>query len=320
MHQAPGVYIGIDVSKDRLEVAVEGSPASLACHNREAEVAALVEQLVRLQPQRVVCEATGGYELNLVLAAVEAGLPLVVANPRQVRDYARATGQRAKTDRLDAQVLARYARVVAPPLRPLPEAQTRELEAWVTRRRQVVGLLAMEKQRLLQARTPAIQASLEGLIQRLQEEVHTLNQRIQALIEQQQAWSARKRLLTSVKGIGETIAAVLLAELPELGRLPPKQIAALAGLAPFNFDSGQLRGQRHIYGGRASVRCALYQAAQVACRFEPYMQHLYQRFIAQHKPHKVAITACARHLLVMLNAMLRDGQPWNPPPIPAQAA
>lgn len=249
MHQAPGVYIGIDVSKDRLEVAVEGSPASLACHNREAEVAALVEQLVRLQPQRVVCEATGGYELNLVLAAVEAGLPLVVANPRQVRDYARATGQRAKTDRLDAQVLARYARVVAPPLRPLPEAQTRELEAWVTRRRQVVGLLAMEKQRLLQARTPAIQASLEGLIQRLQEEVHTLNQRIQALIEQQQAWSARKRLLTSVKGIGETIAAVLLAELPELGRLPPSRSLPWPVWPPSTSTAGSFAGSGTSTGG-----------------------------------------------------------------------
>lgn len=314
------LFIGIDVSKDRLDVADLSSGEVFGCDNSSLGVEGLVERLIGLKPKLVVCEATGGYELDLVVAAELAGLPIVIANPRQVRDFARATGQLAKTDRLDALVIAQYARAVRPEVRPLPDAQARQLSDLVARRSQVVGLLAMEKQRLHKARGTSVVESLGRIIKTLEQECQMLTKNIHALIQQHQSWSQKKTIITSVKGIGDTIAAVLIADLPELGQLNPKQIAALVGLAPFNFDSGQMRGTRHIFAGRTAVRCAVYQAAQVASRFDPYIKHLYQRFISNHKPHKLAITACARHLLVMLNAMLRDGKPWNPPPIPNSTA
>jgi transposase len=311
------VFIGIDVSKERLDIADLSSGEVFSYDNNAVGIADLIKRLLGLKPSLVVCEASGGYEVDMVIAAHEGGLPIVIANPRQVRDFAKATGRLAKTDRLDALVIARYAQAVRPEVRPLPDALARQLEALVSRRSQIVGLLTMEKQRFHTAKIACVRDSLQQVITFLDKQRRGLEREIHSLILKHQPWAAKKALFTSVKGIANNIAAVLLADLPELGQLGPKQISALVGLAPFNFDSGHMCGSRHIFGGRCSVRCALYQAAKVASRHNPYIKPLYQRLIAAGKPTKVALIACARHLLVMLNAMIRDGKPWSPPSIRA---
>ena len=311
------IFIGIDVSKDRLDVADLSSGEVFSCDNNPVGIEGLVKRLAGLKPSLVVCEASGGYELNMVIALHDGGLPMVVANARQVRDFAKATGQLAKTDHLDALVIARYAQAVRPELRALPDALARQLEALVSRRSQIVDLLTKEKQRLHTAKIASVRNSLQQVITFLEQQRRGQECEIHALILKHQPWAAKKALITTVKGIANNIAAVLLADLPELGQLGSKQITALVGLAPFNFDSGQMRGSRHIFGGRSSVRCALFQAAKVASTHNPYIKPLYQRLIAAGKPVKVALIACARHLLVMLNAMIRDNKPWNPPSIPA---
>jgi len=310
MH-TPSIVIGIDVSKVRLDVAVRPSGEQTSVTYDADGMTTLVTQLNQIQPARIVVEATGGLERPLVRALVEAALPVLVVNPRQVRDFAKATGQLAKTDALDAQVLARFAEVIRPPLRVLPDAQTQELAAVLARRRQVLTMQRAEQNRL--ALAPArVQKRIEVHLRWLRAELARLEEDLDDMIQQSPVWRAREDLLQSVPGIGPVMSRTVLAELPELGLLNRKQIAALVGVAPFNRDSGRWRGHRTIWGGRASVRTALYMAALVATRWNPVIRQFYQRLRAAGKAPKVALVAAMRKLLTMLNAMMHHGTPWRP--------
>ncbi len=255
-------------------------------------------------------EATGGYEAALVAALAAAGLPVVVANPRQVRDFARATGQLAKTDALDAQILALFAERVRPTPRPLPDESVRALDALITRRRQLLGMLTAERNRLLIA-PPAVRRDVQQHIRFLERRIREADDDLHTAVKASPAWRVRDDLLQSVPGVGRVVSFTLLAELPELGRLSRKEIAALVGVAPLACDSGTLRGKRLVYGGRAPVRAVLYMAALVASRRNPVIRAFYERLRAAGKPAKVALTACMRKLLTILNAMARSGTPWQ---------
>ena len=303
------VFIGIDVSQARLDMAVRpGSSFSLA-HN-ESTIATLVEQLRALSPTLIVLEATGGMEVPLTSALSTAGLPVVVVNPRQVRDFAKASGRLAKTDALDAQVLAQFAEVMRPQPRPLPDAETRALAARLTRRRQLVEMLTAEKNRLLSAASP-IRNRVRAHSTWLERELQSTNTALAAAIHQSPVWREKDELLQSVPGVGPVLTSTLLASLPELGTLTNKQIAALVGVAPLNRDSGTLRGRRTVWGGRAQVRAVLYMSATVAARFNPVIRVFYQRLCATGKAKKVALTACMRTLLTILNTMLKHRTPWR---------
>ncbi|HET7603826.1 MAG TPA: IS110 family transposase [Gemmatimonadales bacterium] len=308
-------YIGIDVAKTLLDVATvdvaTGPPASRGTFaNDEAGHTTLVAALTPLGPTLIVLEATGGYERAVTVALAAAGLPVVVVNPRQVRDFAKATGQLAKTDQLDAAVLARFAAQVQPALRPVPDATTQALRELLTRRRQLVAMLGQERNRLPQARG-VIRRDLQQHIRWLERRVHTSDDELRQLVEQSAVWRVRDQLLQSVPGIGPVTAQTLLASLPELGTLNRKQIAALVGVAPLNRDSGQWRGRRQVWGGRAPVRHALYMAALVASRHNPVLRAFYTRLRTTGKPPKVALVATMRKLLVMLNAMLAHQTAWR---------
>jgi transposase len=304
------VYVGIDVAKRRLDIALWPTGESRSLANDPTDINKLVTWLQTQQPQLIVLEATGGYERAAVASLATAALPVVVVNPRQVRDFARAIGRLAKTDTLDAAVLARFAEAVRPSPRPLPDAQMELLRALVTRRQQVVEMLTAERLRLASVQ-PAIQGLIQKHIAALEKELAHLEEELDRTIRQSPLWRARERLLRSVPGIGPTVAAVLLADMPELGRLDRRQVAALAGVAPLNRDSGQCRGRRCIWGGRARVRAALYMAALVATRHNPVLKNYYQRLLEAGKAKKVALVACMRKLLTILNAMLRDGTAWQ---------
>jgi len=267
-------------------------------------------RLRALPPALVVLEATGGREVALAAALATAGLAVAVVNPRQVRNFARAIGQLAKADALDAAVLARFAEVVRPTPRPLPDAQTRELSAVLTRRRQLIAMLTAERQRLGTAR-PAMRTRIQTHIAWLEQEVADLDGALRDAIRASAIWREQENLLRGVPGIGPTTALTLLAEVPELGRLGRKAIAALVGVAPLNCESGTLRGRRVVWGGRARVRTALYMAALVATRHNPVIRAFYERLCAVGKPKKLALTACMHKLLLILNAMLRDRTPWR---------
>jgi transposase len=305
-----GVFVGIDVAKAQLDVSCHPDRAGFSAPHDEPGIARLVERVQRLQPQLIVLEATGGWELPLTGALAAAGLPVVVANPRQVRDFARATGQLAKTDRLDAQILAQFAATVRPTPRPLPEACTQELAAVLTRRRQLIDMLTAEKNRLSSALKPVrkgIQAHITWLERRLAESDDDLSTMIQA----SPVWREKDDLLQSTPGVGRVLSTTLLASLPELGTLNRKQIAALVGVAPFARESGAWRGKRIVRGGRAPVRIALYMSALVAARYNPVIRAFYRRLREAGKPPKVALTACMRKLLTILNAMLKHQTPWR---------
>jgi transposase len=307
---SPARFVGIDVSKDWLDVAVRPGGEPWRESNDATGIAAVVARLAKLAPTLVVLEASGGCEALVALELGTAGLALAVVNPRQVRDFARAIGQLAKTDRLDAAVLAHFAEAVRPEARPLPDAQTRELQALVTRRRQLQELLVAERNRRRVA--PAIlHASLDEHIAWLRARVAELDRDLTRMLHASPLWQAEERLLRSVKGVGPVTAATLIACLPELGTLNRQGIAALVGVAPLARDSGKHKGERHIWGGRAHVRSVLYMAALVASRANPVIQPFYERLVATHKK-KVALTACMRKLLVILNAMKRDGTRWDP--------
>ena len=271
-----------------------------------------VAQLGAVAPERIVLEASGGLELPLVAALAAAALPVVVVNPRQVRDFARATGRLAKTDALDAQVLAHFAEAVRPELRPLPDAETQALRDLVARRRQLVAMLVAERQRRRAARA-AVRPGIEAHIAWLQQALAQLDDQLQTSVQLSPHWRAHDQLLRSVPGVGPQLARTLLAQLPELGQLDRRRIAALVGVAPYNRDSGQWRGSRSIWGGRASVRAALYMSALVASRHNPVIRDFYQRLLARGKPKKSALTACMRKLLVILNAILKTNTPWQAP-------
>ena len=305
-------YVGIDVAKAQLDVASDPPGLTTTIPNTEAGIQTLVPQVQALAPERIVVEATGGYELPVVRALVEAALPVIVVNPRQVRDFAKATGQLAKTDRLDAQILALFAARVQPPVRPQPDAATTELAALLARRRQVVEMLTAERHRMGKAPVllrPGIQAHIAWLTQ----QVTTLDDDLTRRIRHSPVWQEQVDLLQSVPGVGPVLSRTLVAQLAELGTLTRRQIAALVGVAPLNRDSGTLRGPRTCWGGRAPVRTALYMATLVATRCNPVIQATYQQLCARGKKRKVALVACMRKLLTILNAMLKHRTYWQEP-------
>ena len=303
-------FVGIDISKDRLDIATRPTGASFAVDHDATGVATLLEWLQALGPTLIVLEATGRLEVFLTTELAAAGLPVVVVNPRQVRDFAKATGRLAKTDRIDAQVLAHFAEAVRPLPRPLPDASTQALSALITRRRQIVQMLVAEKNRLSMAPKP-IRADIQKHILWLERCLKQLDEDLTRTIQQSPVWREKEDLLQSAPGIGPVVSRTLLADLPELGTLNSKQIAALVGVAPLNHDSGKWRGKRIIWGGRASVRCALYMSTLTAVRYNPVIKIFYQRLQEAGKPKKVALTACMRKLLITLNAMLKHRTPWQ---------
>ena len=309
MSQEP-TYVGIDVSKERMDVAVRPTGRNWSVSYDEAGVDDLVAQLKDLKPAGVITESTGGLELALVAALAAATLPVAVVNPRQVRDFARSTGRLAKTDRLDAQVLAHFGEAVRLPMRPLRDNDTQALGAVLARRRQVVGILVAKKNRLGRA-TPEVRPRIEAHIDWLKQELDDLDTDLRQRIKRSPVWREKDDLLRSVPGVGPQVSLTLLAYLPELGTLNRKQIAALVGVAPFNRDSAY-RGKRSVWGGRATVRSTLYMGALVATRFNPVLRDFYQRLLEAGKPKKVALTACARKLLTILNTMARTGVHWDP--------
>jgi len=306
-----GPSVGIDVSKDRLDAAVGSSGSVRGFANDAAGHRELVEHLLAAAPVRVTLEATGGYERGVVAALASAGLPVVVVNPRRAREFARAAGVLAKTDRLDAGVLALYAERLRPPLRPLPGQQQRALQELVTRRAQLVGMLTQEKNRLGQASSARIKRSIEAVMKAIRKQIDDAEDDIAREVERSPIWKDAVDRMGSVPGVGFKTACVLLANLPELGTLSRQRIAALAGLAPVNRDSGSMRGKRSIAGGRADVRTALYMAALSAVRCNPPIKSFYDRLVAAGKAKKVALTAAAHKLLTILNAILRDASPWR---------
>ncbi len=306
-----GTYIGIDVAKAHLDLAVHLSSDSWRVANDEAGISSVVTHLRELDPALIVVEPTGGLELPLTAALVAAGLPVAVVNPRQVRDFAKATGRLAKTDRLDAQVLAHFAQAVNPTPRPLPDAQARELAAVLARRQQLVQMLTAEKNRLGTA-GPPVRQRVRAHISWLKQELADTDKQLRDSVRESPIWRAEDDLLQGVEGIGPVVSITLLAELPELGTVGRRQIAALAGLAPLNRDSGQLRGKRRVWGGRARVRAALYMATLTATRYNPVIKAFYQRLLGAGKVKKVALTACMHKLLTILNAMVKHNRPWNP--------
>ena len=310
MSQEP-IYVGIDVAKDQVDVAVRPTGRSWTVQYDEVGVDGLVARLNSLKPVAVITESTGGLELELVAALAAASLPVAVVNPRQVRDFAKSTGQLAKTDRLDAQVLAHFGEAVHPAIRPLRDADTRALGAVLARRRQVMDILVAEKNRLGRA-TAQVRLRIEAHISWLQEEPNDLDTDLRQRIHRSPVWREKDDLLRSVPGVGPQVSLTLLAYLPKLGTLNRKQIAALVGVAPFSRDSGPYRGRRSVWGGRATVRSALYMGALEVSRRNPVLCEFYQRLLAAGKPKKVALIACMRRLLTILNSMVRTGERRNP--------
>jgi transposase len=303
------VFVGIDVAKAQLDLAQRPEGPGRVVPHTESGITTVVTQLRTVKPALIVLEATGGLERALVRALVEAALPVVVVNPRQVRDFAKATGQLAKTDTLDAHVLARFAEAVRPTLRPVPDAPTQELAALIARRRQLVEMLTAEKNRLGSA-SKRVQKRIQAHLDWLTMELARVNDDLDQAIRHSPIWQEQEDLLQSVPGVGPVLTRTLLAELPELGTLNRKQIAALVGVAPLNRDSGTLRGTRKVWGGRAQVRAVLYMGALVAARFNPVIRAFYHRLRAVGKAKKVVLTACMRKLLTILNAMLKHRTPW----------
>lgn len=305
------ICIGIDVSKDRLDLAWRPTGERWTAPNTERGIRAICRRLRTPAPTLIVLEATGGLELPLTGALAAAGLPVVVVNPRQIRDFAKATGQLAKTDALDAAVLAQFAEAVRPPVRPLPDAATQALSALLLRRRQLIGMRTAEQNRLGSSPAP-LRKGIRAHITWMEGRLADLDEELATTIRESPLWREKDDLLQSTPGVGPVLALTLLASLPELGTLTRQQIAALVGVAPLNRDSGRFRGSRRVWGGRAHVRAALYMGALVATRFNPVIRAFYQRLCAAGKAKKVALTACMRKLLTMLNAMLKHRTPWTP--------
>ena len=310
------MFIGIDVAKAELVIAARPSGERWTVANDERGVKTLVDRLTREQAELLVLEATGGYELLVVAALAAAVLPVVVVNPRQVRDFARATGQLAKTDRIDADVLALFAERVRPAVRPIADEAAHELEALLARRRQLLEMLQAEKNRTGQVfgrGNRLVKKSLKAHIAYLERELRIADTDLGAMVRESPAWRERDDLLQSVPGVGRVLSLTLLADLPELGRLSRREIAKLVGVAPLSRDSGTMRGRRFVQGGRAAVRAVLYMAALVATRRNAVIRAFYQRLVAVGKPKKLALVACMRKLLTMLNVIVRMKTPWRAP-------
>ncbi len=304
------VYVGIDVSKDRLDVAVRPSGKRWEAANDEEGVTELAKRVKGLGPALVVLEATGGLETLVVSALVERALPVAVVNPRQVRDFAKAVGRLAKTDALDAEVLAPFAEAVRPEVRPLKRKEVEELSALLRRRRQVVDMLTAEKNRLSREPSREIRKEIKKHIAWLQKRLDETDKTISKGIQNSPIWRAKDELLRSVPGVGPVLSAVLLAGVPELGGLDRRRIASLVGVAPLNNESGLYRGRRRVWGGRADVRSILYMATLAAVRCNPVIREFHERLRGSGKAPKLALTACMRKLLTILNAMVRDSNPW----------
>jgi len=310
MSDTPHVNVGIDVSQAIFDVAVVPSAERWQLSNDQIGFEQLLERLRGLHPERIVLEASGGYEVALVAVLASAGLPVVVANPRHVRDFARSTGRLAKTDTLDAQVLAHFAAAIRPALRPLPDAATRELSALLARRRQLVEMRTAELNRLTTAHE-RVRSSIRELVQYLDKRIKELDRELHDRLRASPIWREKENLLRSIPGVGPVLSVTLLADVPELGSLSHRQLAALIGVAPFNRDSGTWRGQRRIWGGRATVRAVLYMATSVAVRRNPVVKALYERLMQAGKHHRVALVACMRKLLRICNAVLLHHTPWR---------
>jgi transposase len=306
-------FVGIDVSKARLDGHCRPDGTSFHEPNDEAGIAAAVARLKAVAPTLVVLEATGGLEAPLAAALAAAGVPTAVVNPRQVRDFARATGKLAKTDAIDAAVLAHFAEAIRPQARPVPDAQARHLDGVLTRRRQLIAMRTAERNRLTAAAGPkAVRQDLAAHVKYLDRRVAEMDKELEQAIRTSDVWRARDDLLKGVPGIGDVVSRTLVAALPELGTLTGRRVAALAGLAPVARDSGTLKGRRAIAGGRGEVRSALYMATLSAVRFNPVLKAFYGRLKGAGKPTKVALTAAMRKLLTILNAMVRSGRAWDP--------
>lgn len=309
------MFVGIDVAKAELVVALRPSDEHWMVTNDERGVRSLVTRLAEMRPELIVLEATGGLELLATSELAAASLPVVVVNPRQIRHYAKATGELAKTDRLDARIIALFAERVRPEVRAIPEEEARELDALLSRRRQLLEMLQAEKNRLGQISgrsTRLVKKSLKAHITYLERELRVADTELGDAVKRSPAWRERDDILQSVPGVGRVFSFTALAELPELGRLSRREIAKLVGVAPLSCDSGTLRGRRFVQGGRSSVRAALYMATLVASRHNPVIRSFYQRLLVAGKPKKLALTACMRKLLTILNTMVRKGERWTP--------
>ena len=304
------IFVGVDVCKERLDVVLRPSEQYFAFKNDARGIVRLALAIRKLVPEAIVVEATGGLEMPLVAALAAAGLPIAIVNPRQVRDFAKATGRLAKTDRIDASILAHFAEAVRPQVRPIPDEAQRGLADLVGRRRQIIEMLVSEKNRL-SGSTGAIATDVRAHIRWLEKRLSRIDEDLAQEIRGSAAWRNKDDLLRSVPGVGPTLAITLLANLPELGQLDRKQIAALVGVAPINRDSGRMRGTRGTWGGRAHVRTVLYMAAVSAIRCNPMIREFWKRLKSAGKPGRVALVACMRKLLTVLNAILRSGDAWR---------
>jgi transposase len=304
------ICVGVDVSKDRLDVAVRPTGEAFTIPNDETGIKGLVKRLKKLLPARVVLEATGGYEYTLAYQLVKAEIATAVVNPRQVRDFARAIGRLAKTDPIDAETLAHFAEAVQPPTRAVLSRDMEELGQLVTRHRQLVEMIVAERNRRMSMQGAAGK-DIDATIRFLRERLSKVDEHLRTLIAANSEWQQKAELLNSVPGVGPVLTSSLIAELPELGMLNRKQVAALVGVAPFNNDSGKSRGRRRIWGGRSHLRSLLYMAVVAGLRFNPKIRGFYRHLIEAGKPPKVALVACMRKLLVILNAMARTGQGWD---------
>lgn len=316
--EAQPQWVGIDVSKASLDVHLRPSQQQFQFTNHAQGITSLIERLQGIAIPQVVLESTGGLELECARALQAQGFAVSIINPRQGRDFARASGKLAKTDRIDASVLAHFAQAMQPAVTVLSSTNAQALQDAVTRRRQLVEMLSAEKNRQTQMQGKMRQ-NLEAHVKWLEEGIQALDDEIEQLSQAQADWHSRITLLKSVPGIGKVIATTLVAQLPELGTVSDKRISALVGVAPFNRDSGRYRGTRTIWGGRASIRAVLYMGALVAVRHNPVLSTFYARLLAQGKAKKVALVACMHKLLRILNAMIRDGKPWQPPEVKNEA-
>jgi len=305
------VFVGLDVSKQKLDVAVRPQGRHFVTNNNDRGIKQLVKRLGALKPELIVLEASGGYEFLITAALAEARLPVALINPQAVRKFAGATGKLAKTDKLDAQVLAHFAEALRPEPRPLPDQDQQLLKAALQRRLQVVKMIGQEKSRLEKTFIPALKQDIQAHLAWLNQRLEQLDRDLNDQIRQSPLWRDRDRLLQGIPGIGPVVSRAVIAQLPEAGRLPGKKTVALVGVAPYNRDSGRFRGKRMIRGGRSHLRHMLYMAAVVAARYNPVIRAFYLRLLAAGKPKKLALTACMRKLVLIINSMLKNNQPWN---------
>lgn len=304
-------WVGIDVCQKSLDVYIRPSSKVFQVTNDRVGISKLIEILIEIQPELIVLEATGGMEIDAATQLTQAELSVAVINPRQARDFAKATGQLAKTDAIDAKVLAHFADAIRPQVRSISDESSRQLEDLVARRRQLSDMITAEKNRR-RGKTNSVKASIDEHIEWLKQQLKEIESQIKSAIAVNPDWQQKRDLLTSVPGIGEVVAVTLISSLPELGTISHKSISYLVGVAPLNKDSGKFRGKRRIWGGRAKIRSVLYMAALVAVRFNPMIKAFYERLLQKGKLKKVALTACMHKMLILLNAMMKNNQAWQP--------